>query len=73
MTIPKQIARDLGPLVNDPMDFKSLADYANYRIEQAQKALERANVFEQVKYAQGQIYELRLLLGLQEEAKASVK
>lgn len=73
MSIPKNIAIELLPIVNDRLDIKSIEDYANYRIEQCQVMLERANNFEQVKYAQGQIFELRLLLKLQDEVKASVK
>lgn len=70
MNIPKPIAEDLLPIVNDLEDIKALNAYAEYRIDNLYYQLEHAKSLEDVRLIQGAIQELRKLMQLSDIVKA---
>lgn len=70
----KSLLELLLPLVNDPHNMEGLVAYANYRIAQAHKDLENSNLpIEQVRFLQGEIYEMRKLIGLRDTVNGEAK
>ena len=70
----KSLLEFLLPLVNDPHNHEALVAYANYRIAQAHKDLENSNLpIEQVRFLQGEIYEMRKLIGLRDTVNGEAK
>ena len=70
----KNLLELLLPLVNDPHNMEGLVAYANYRIAQAHKDLENSNLpIEQVRFLQGEIYEMRKLIDLRDKINGEAK
>jgi len=65
----KETARKFIPLVNDPEFYRDLVLYANYRIEVLRKELETSELT-RVSEIQGQIKELRNIIGLRDNVLA---
>ena len=71
MTIEKETARKLLPLVNSDV-YDELQIYAKYRIEQLQKELERVTP-DRLYMVQGAIQELRHIQGLRDQINQDSK
>ncbi len=61
-----EVARNLLPLVNDPLDLESLLDYVEDRVTELTKTLELATDFNEILRTQGQIRELRRFDGFRD-------
>ena len=70
--LTKEIARELLPLVNDPISFDILKLYAEHRVAQLHKELETSNPIETPKL-QGKLAEIKRIFGLQDEARKDSK
>lgn len=71
MALPKELARDILPLVNSDSN-DMLIQYVNYRIEQLHKELENVQQ-DRLGYVQGSIAEIKKLLTLREQVQTDAK
>ena len=70
----KSLLEFLLPLVNDPHNHEALVAYANYRIALAHKALENPSLpTDSMRFYQGQIDEMRKLIGLRDTVNGEAK
>lgn len=70
MSLPKELARDILPLVNESNE--ELIKYAKYRIEQLHKELETVQP-DRLGYVQGSLAELKKFLTLREQVLIDAK
>lgn len=65
----KNLVLSLLPVVNDPHTFKTIKEYAEYRVSYYKDALSSARDIEEVRSYQGAIKELKRLVSLQDEVR----
>lgn len=70
--INKELASSLGPLVKSA-NWRQIQDYIKYRLDFYNLQLQSATKWEDVKYYQGAIKELKRLGTLKEEAEGVMK
>ena len=71
MALPKDIARDLLPIVNNA-EYETIYIYVNYRIEQLRKEMETVSP-DGLKNLQGALSEIKKLLTLREQVQQDSK
>lgn len=64
-----KLARNFLILVNDPVMYNKLCEYANFRIEYLKEELVKAQDIKTVTFLQGQINEIKKILTLKAEVQ----